>query len=393
MPVGWDLEIYDASKEGSTDLGLNTALTVVIGVTQEVGNALFGEQGARQRSRDNYYRPQGKPIREGKPKPPSPTRLPKPRKKKSFIEKVPSRKALRSTVGFGGKPPRNNRVKGATRGDIRRKGISLLRRGNASLARFIALRYGAKAIAKYQDYAGRLKRSIRLRKQIVEIDTVTYRIKSYIIKTSTDGKTPYSCTCPDFSQFSNDDRDWLGSKAGPFNPCKHMMAVRDKDKDKVGKWVCSGGVCTLNPLSTTGYATKAECEAKYRPPFKGGQCNVPYVFGFLFDGFQSNGTPVGSYATNGIIGGPITKFGQFKTSSYNELGAINIGGTNNSINIDSIANYIVITATELRRQDGLPDNCGNPPSQCDVPDLLGCTDPTATNYSALANVNNGSCTY
>lgn len=43
--------------------------------------------------------------------------------------------------------------------------------------------------------------------------------------------TDYSaCTCPDFtqqvSQPSHEARSWVGSNAGGFNPCKHIMAVK-----------------------------------------------------------------------------------------------------------------------------------------------------------------------
>lgn len=46
---------------------------------------------------------------------------------------------------------------------------------------------------------------------------------------------PDACTCPDFTQINSpyvdaglepSDRDWTGSAAGPFNPCKHIMAVK-----------------------------------------------------------------------------------------------------------------------------------------------------------------------
>lgn len=34
-----------------------------------------------------------------------------------------------------------------------------------------------------------------------------------------------SCTCPDYTQVAN-GRSWKGSKAGPFNPCKHIYKAR-----------------------------------------------------------------------------------------------------------------------------------------------------------------------
>ena len=165
--------------------------------------------------------------------------------------------------------PKQPRIKGKKRGKYKARGGSILRAGktalkggNRALARFIAARYSPKAIAKYQDYAGRLRRSKRLIAQIVKIDDNTFRIRKYIIKTDTAGNNPYSCTCPDFSQFSSDARNWLGSKAGPFNPCKHMMAVRDR------RYSCIDGECS--PRLKGEFATEAECVATGCDPHGGG---------------------------------------------------------------------------------------------------------------------------
>ena len=282
------------------------------------------------------------------------------------------------------------RTREATKGDILRKGISNLKASNAALARFIAARYSAKAIAKYQDYAGRLKRSIRLRKQIVEIDTVTYRIKSYIIKTSADGKTPYSCTCPDFSQFSSEDRSWLGSKAGPFNPCKHMMAVRDRQKG--GKWVCSSGVCTLDPLAVSGYATKAICEAAVIPPlFTGGQCSTQYSLIIISDIYRKErGVPSANYQyfSSDNYGVDATIYGAMNIKVVNNEGAegttteVRLTGFRMSsgvlvavderivgvLNTFSFIYKIIVTVPSPYpiRNDSLPDNCGNAAGSCPI---------------------------
>lgn len=51
--------------------------------------------------------------------------------------------------------------------------------------------------------------------------------KSYIIKSYGNPCSPYGfdCTCPDFTQREN-SRNWTGSNAGPFNPCKHIMTAK-----------------------------------------------------------------------------------------------------------------------------------------------------------------------
>lgn len=55
---------------------------------------------------------------------------------------------------------------------------------------------------------------------------------SFLVTSGTDPWISYevpldysSCTCPDFTQ-EKDDKSWVGSAAGPFNPCKHIMAVK-----------------------------------------------------------------------------------------------------------------------------------------------------------------------
>ncbi len=79
---------------------------------------------------------------------------------------------------------------------------------------------GAFATEKYNSYARRRERSKSLNAQT--IDTSTCLVNSYAVKIA-NGKA-ISCTCADFTQLEG-DRSWSGSNAGPFNPCKHMMAV------------------------------------------------------------------------------------------------------------------------------------------------------------------------
>lgn len=264
--------------------------------------------------------------------------------------------------------PKQPRIKGKKRGKYKARGGSILRAGktalkggSAALARFIAARYSPKAIAKYQDYAGRLRRSKRLIKQIVKIDDATYRIKGYIIKTDTAGNNPYSCTCPDFSQFSIDARNWLGSKAGPFNPCKHMMAVRDRSKG--GKWVCSGGVCTLDPNATEGYTTKAEClEAVRLSNFLGGQCTgINYII-------QLSGNGITWITYSQPLAGPIVQFQVFRQSGV-WVTYVLTGSGQSGFNTTRNAgvNNSVFVQKRITRENGDVDtgvegySCGNPP--------------------------------
>lgn len=81
---------------------------------------------------------------------------------------------------------------------------------------------GPYATEKYTSYARRLERSKNLRAS--KINSTTYSVGRYTVKATVDGKA-ISCNCPDFTQIDG-SRNWLGSNAGPFNPCKHMMTKR-----------------------------------------------------------------------------------------------------------------------------------------------------------------------
>ena len=119
---------------------------------------------------------------------------------------------------------------------------------------------GPNATEKYTSYARRLERSRKLTAS--RTSPTTFTCNGYTIKvTAGSNPKPLSCTCPDFTQIEG-SRNWLGSKAGPFNPCKHMMAVRDIDK-YINKWKCVGGVCIKAADGT--YNSQAECEAALVP--------------------------------------------------------------------------------------------------------------------------------
>jgi hypothetical protein len=348
--------------------------TIGEGVVFLTRDLLVGDQKAKQGRIDNFY----KPSRSRKsPTTPRPPKAPKPRKKKSFVNKSLAAKA----VGIG---TRKQTPRAANSNDIKRAGRTALSRGNRALARFIAARYSPNAIAKYNDYAGRLSRSKRLIKQIVEIDANTFRIKKHIVRTSTDGLTPYSCTCPDFSQFSDDARTWLGSKAGPFNPCKHMMAVRDRFSGggSGAGWNCNNGICTFSAVSGV-YATKALCEAALIPPlFTGGQCAVRYRIRFewgIYD-VATNTRIGGSFASFtcsdpipciGPLGSP--SFGSDATFKYVEFsyndGTSNVvaklGSVNKSVfDLRDLVMSVLIGVDNPSRCDGGVDNCGNAAGTC-----------------------------
>jgi hypothetical protein len=291
------------------------------------------------------------------------------------IRKLGVKRTSSSVLGVGTKK------RGPARSRIARAGIRAFKGGSAAIARFIALRYSPKAIAKYNDYAGRLRRSKRLIKQIVEIDANTFRIKKHIVKTSTDGLTPYSCTCPDFSQFSDDARTWLGSKAGPFNPCKHMMAVRDRNKG--GRWVCSGGVCVLDPLEVApnGYATQAECEESVCA-----NCSTP---GMPTDTwvFLTRYIPFGEteWTTRNIGGTRYNTNATFETELFFSIDNFRLGAYDTNFP----GEYPMAIAIGPNPPVAYEINVFN----CMTTPIPGCTDPLATNFNRVADQDDGSCTY
>lgn len=79
------------------------------------------------------------------------------------------------------------------------------------------------ATGNYTSYARRLERSKKLK--ATRTSPTTFTCNGYTIKVTAGGKpSPISCTCADFTQVEG-SKSWKGSNAGPFNPCKHMMAV------------------------------------------------------------------------------------------------------------------------------------------------------------------------
>ena len=233
---------------------------------------------------------------------------------------------------------------------------------------------GPYATERYTSYARRLERSEKLTANV--INETTASVGRWIIKTTTGG-IPLSCNCPDFTQIDG-SRSWKGSSAGPFNPCKHMIAVQK------GKWKCENGVCVKSKFGL--YNTKAECEAALIPPaFIGGQCLVPYYItvtwnsnaGFGFGGVKyavmtgqnlaGSGTPPspgGNEIQGKILGSSYT----FNSSSgILSFTVIRTGGTS-TINflVSAMAGATLFSANifAVYRVDGNPDNCGNLPSTC-----------------------------
>lgn len=242
---------------------------------------------------------------------------------------------------------------------------------------------GPNATEKYNSYARRLERSKKLRPS--QISPTLYAVSRWLVNTTTSGD-PISCNCPDFTQVEG-ARNWQGSNAGPFNPCKHMMAIKIK-------WKCANGVCLQDPTGI--YNSKAECEAALIPAnFTGGQCvGIRYrveVRGVLYYNDGTGRTlPFASF-TWAVSGespisyaepyGAITAIDPFRSDlpappatlpgEYNN--GCNVKGKN-SVGTDANfvlfvagftpTQYITITDTRITRLDGLPDNCGDPPKKC-----------------------------
>ena len=219
---------------------------------------------------------------------------------------------------------------------------------------------GPYATEKYTSYARRLERSEKLTANV--INETTASVGRWIIKTTTGG-IPLSCNCPDFTQIDG-SRSWKGSSAGPFNPCKHMIAVQ---KDK---WKCENGVCVKSKFGL--YNTKAECESARIPAnFTGGQCvGVEYLAsGTRYLKFADNAPTISTNSDTGI--GPILGISAVwiratptnDHSFYLEIifsnKTVQLGGQGyNKIFPDSFFVYSLLS-TAVSRVDGLPDTCGD----------------------------------
>lgn len=81
---------------------------------------------------------------------------------------------------------------------------------------------GPFATERYNSYARRYERSRSLK--TFAISDTEYSVNGYTVKVI--GGKAISCNCPDFTQ-EEGERNWKGSNAGPFSPCKHMMADRN----------------------------------------------------------------------------------------------------------------------------------------------------------------------
>ena len=246
-----------------------------------------------------------------------------------------------------------------------RAGIRSLRGGSKAFASFVALRYSPQAIAKYNDYGRRLAKSKRLIKRIVVIDAATYRIGKHLILTDTAGNIPYSCTCPDFSQFSSErGADWKSSKAGPFNPCKHMMAVRDRGSS--GPYACSGGICSVTPGGP--YPTLGECEAALiNTELAGGQCPTQYDM-TTRSSYILFGTPPPIVQTLNYINldGPLTLGTRIEPNGFTTRYFTDAALVERIIITfpTPAATDMSVTILSLTRVDGFPDTCGNQTPSC-----------------------------
>jgi hypothetical protein len=83
---------------------------------------------------------------------------------------------------------------------------------------------GPYATEEYTSYARRLERSKSLRPN--QIDETHWSVNGWVVTGNKSGVAT-SCNCPDFTQIDL-KKNWIGSSAGPFNPCKHMLAIKGK---------------------------------------------------------------------------------------------------------------------------------------------------------------------
>lgn len=222
---------------------------------------------------------------------------------------------------------------------------------------------GPNATEKYNSYARREERSRKLRAS--RTSPTTFTCNGYTIKvTAGSDPKPLSCTCPDFTQIEG-SRNWLGSKAGPFNPCKHMMAVRD-----LAKWKCVGGVCIKSADGT--YNSQAECEAALVPPsFTGGQC-VGTVYTPILNGivrYVDDGSVFGTYVNlaRATRIGPLSGLRMTTNGTPNNL---YLAGTAAGVPFLELVSSSGGSRRELDGSgvaitlSGSPDDCGNAPPTC-----------------------------
>ena len=191
---------------------------------------------------------------------------------------------------------------------------------------------------------------------------------------------------------------WIPSGTSPSGYQSHGSAVINQDglelflhcQDGVvpptdlgctflGKWKCSGGVCS--PDATGTYNSQAECEAALIPPdFNGGQCSVPYNINYT--AFGNTVPPYGEPTS--LVSGSVTLTGKIRGTAC-IVTASGSSGQNWQyvwyiytdpipagfpIYTYSVAGFLVsdprgyLRIDSIVRSDGLPDNCGNLPSTC-----------------------------
>lgn len=187
---------------------------------------------------------------------------------------------------------------------------------------------GAFATEKYNSYARRKERSRSLKASY--INDTTWSVSSYIIKVS--GDKAISCTCPDFTQ-AEGDRNWKGSNAGPFNPCKHMMAERKRKGQCVGIPYKLEGTIYRN---STAFGNQKL--GFYDAP-------IPSGLDANFGSLAINGAISFSFVSNGVGGGGI----HFFSNGVFQFSHGDISGT--------LLEDMSFRDTRFTRLDGGEDNC------------------------------------
>ena len=187
---------------------------------------------------------------------------------------------------------------------------------------------GAFATEKYNSYARRQERAASLKASF--IDETTWTVNGYIIKVS--GDKAISCSCPDFTQIEG-GRNWKGSNAGPFNPCKHMMAERGRRGQCVGIAYKLEGTIYRNS-SAFGNQKLGFYDAP-----------IPSGLDVNFGSLLINGAISFSFVSNGVGGGGIHFFsnGVFQYS-HGDISS-------------SLLEDMSFRDTRYTRLDGGKDNC------------------------------------
>ena len=127
----------------------------------------------------------------------------------------------------------------------------------------------------------------------------------------------------------------------------------------------------------------------YTPPFSGGQCPVIYQFDVTFLDVASGNR---SAVVNGSIQAPIKNISAF--NDRNGTAGIDVEGANGTVTFSFGSNNFTrdYEVSNIRRADGLPDNCGDLPNPNPVPTVAsdGVSSVAAPIYDGDTSIAAGS---